>query len=184
MASIAERFETLQVGDIMIPLDQYPQISVNSSLREAIAQIEQAQLNVRSRRSLPRVLLVFDETRCLVGTVRRRDIMRGLEPRFLVTQPLSYRKKLFDVQIDPNISELSYDRVVKGIRQQADRPVREVMLPVDISLQYNDHMITAIYELVDNNRSVLPVMQHGKVVGVLRSVELFHELAQLVHQDV
>jgi hypothetical protein len=161
-----------RVGEIMIPVDKYPSVRDKATLRDAIAVIEGAELEVDRRKSLPRVILVFDEIDVLVGYIRRRDIMQGLEPKFLTLQPLEYRKKLFDVAIDPNLLELSFDRVVKGIREQADRPVSDVMNPIEITIDADDHMIKA---------TLVPVVQEGRVVGVLRSVDLFHELVKLVH---
>jgi predicted transcriptional regulator len=169
-----------RVGEIMIPVEKYPSVRDKATLRDAIAVMESAELEVDRRKSLPRVLLVFDEIDVLVGYIRRRDIMQGLEPKFLTLQPLEYRKKLFDVAIDPNLLELSFDRVVKGIREQADRPVSDVMNPIEITIDADDHMIKAVYEMVTYNLSLVPVIKEGRVVGVLRSVDLFHELVKLV----
>ncbi|MDH4348899.1 MAG: hypothetical protein OEW17_08845, partial [Gemmatimonadota bacterium] len=112
--------------------------------------------------------------------VRRRDIMRGLEPKYLVVQPLEYRKKLFDVAVDPNLSELSYDRVITGIREQASRPVSDVMQPIEAVLQADDHIMKAIYEMVSQDLTLIPVVDGKQLVGVVRSVELFHELVQVL----
>ena len=171
---------TRRIGEIMIPIEQYPSVRDTATLREAIAAIEGVQLEVDLRKSLPRVLLVFDAIDVMVGYVRRRDIMRGLEPRSMVSQPLDYRKKPFDVEIDPNLSELSYDRALKGILEQAERPVTEVMRPNEVLIDAEDHLMKAVYEMVSNNLSHLPVIQDGHLVGVVRSVDVFHELAQLV----
>jgi predicted transcriptional regulator len=38
-----------------------------------------------------------------------------------------------------------------------------------------------IYEMVDNNLSLLPVLKAGKVVGVVRSVGVLHEVAKILH---
>lgn len=168
------------VGDIMIPVERYPSVRDHATLREAVAVIENAQIEVQLRKSLPRALLVFDAIQVLVGYVRRRDIMRGLEPRFLVSQPLEYRMKLFDVAIDPNLSELSYDRVVQGIREQADRPVSDVMRPIEAMLSADDHVMKAIYEMVAQDLTLIPVVEQGRLVGVVRSVDAFHELARLL----
>jgi predicted transcriptional regulator len=165
----------------MIPIGDYPSINPESTIKEAIEKMEQSQLEVDGRASLPRVLLVLEITGELVGTVRRRDIMRGLEPKHLVTQPLNYRKKLFDVSIDPNLSELSYEAMVKGIHEQANKPVRSIMRPIQIALDFSDHIIKGVYEMVGYGMTLLPVMKDGKVVGVVRSVELFRELAHIVH---
>jgi len=169
-----------RVKDVMIPVDQYPSVRDNATLREAIAIIEQAQLEVQLRKSLPRILLVFDEINVLVGTVRRRDIMKGLEPKYLLSQPLEYRRKLFDIEVDPNLSELSYDRMIRGIREQANRKVSDVMRPIDAILDAEDHVMKAIQEMVVQNIHLIPVLQEGELVGVVRSVDVFHYMAQLV----
>lgn len=171
---------TRRIGEIMIPIEQYPSVRDTATLREAVAAIEGVQLEVDLRKSLPRVLLVFDAIDVMVGYIRRRDIMRGLEPRSLISQPLDYRKKPFDIGIDPNLSELSYDRALKGILEQAERPVTEVMRPNEVLIDAEDHLMKAVYEMVSNNLSHLPVIQDGHLVGVVRSVDVFHELAQLV----
>ena len=75
--------EAKRAGEIMIPLDKYPHVSRTSTIRETIAIMETSQLESGGRKSLPRTVLVFDEAGQLVGTVRRRDILRGLEPGFL-----------------------------------------------------------------------------------------------------
>jgi predicted transcriptional regulator len=169
-----------RVKEVMIPVERYPSVRDNATLREAIAKIEEAQLEVELRKSLPRVLLVFDEINVLVGTVRRRDIMRGLEPKYLLSKPLEYKKKLFDIDVDPNLAELSYDRVVRGIREQANRPVSDVMLPIATILDAEDHVMKAVQAMVALDVNLIPVLQEGKLVGVVRSVDVFHDLAQLV----
>jgi len=176
----ADRLEKLRIGDIMIPIDDYPRIGPQTTLREAMLALERAQLEVDGRKSLPRVLLVMDGAGKLLGTVRRRDIMRGLEPRHLVSQPLNYRKKLFDVSVDPNLAELSHDKTVNGIREQAGRQVREVMRPIEVAIETRDHIIKGIYEMVGYGLTLLPVLEAGRVVGVVRSVELFRELSYIV----
>ena len=168
------------VGEVMIPVDEYPSVRDKTTLREAIEVIESAQLEVDLRKSLPRALIVFDDINVMVGYVRRRDIMRGLEPSFLVSEPMQYRRKLFDVAIDPNLSELSYDRLIKGIREQADRPVSDVMQPVETILSADDHVMKAAYEMASQNLTLIPVVQEGELVGVIRSVDVFHELADLL----
>ncbi len=174
------RFESLRVRDIMIPLEEYPTVVSSTPLRLAIAVMDAAKLEVQGRMSLPRMLLVLDEEGRLVGHLRRRDVMRGLEPKYLLSEPLHYRKKLFDVGVDPNLSELSTGRVVRGIREQAERPVADVMLPIQGSLDVEDHLITALYEMGAYRVSLLPVFRQKRPAGVVRSVEVFGELARLL----
>lgn len=168
------------VREIMIPIERYPSVRDRATLREAVAVIEEAQLEVERRKSLPRVVLVFDEIHVLVGYLRRRDIMRGLAPRFILSTPLDYPMKLFDVAIDPNLSELSYDRLTQGVRQQGERPVSDVMQPIETILQADDHVLKAVNEMVSLDLALIPVLEGGRLVGVVRSVDAFHELARLL----
>ncbi len=172
----------MRVGDIMVLLEAYPRVLPNCTLSEAVEVMEQSRIEVLGQKSLPRVLLVIDEKYRLKGTARRRDIMRGLEPGFLVAHPLNYRKKLFDVSIDPNLSEFNYDKFVRGVREQASRPVSDVMKPVELILDFEDHIIKAVYEMVSYGLSILPVTRNGRVVGVVRSVEVFSEIAHILHK--
>jgi CBS-domain-containing membrane protein len=172
--------EMKRAGDFMIPLDEYPHVPYWFSLRQVIAVLEKSQFDIQGRKSLPRFLLVFDEAYQLLGVARRRDILRGLEPSFLSGQSVDYRKKLFEVKVDPNLSEFSYDKLVGELREKAERPVKEVMRPITKSVDYEDHLTKVIYEMVENNLSLLPVLKEGKVVGVVRSVEVLHEVAQVV----
>jgi CBS-domain-containing membrane protein len=172
--------EVKRAGDIMIPLDEYPHIPYWFTLRQTIAELENTVLEIQGRKSLPRAVLVFDEKYQLMGTARRRDILRGLEPEFLTDRSLDARKRMFNVKVDPNLSELSYEKLLEGIRKQAERPVREVMQPILTTVDHEDHVIKVIYEMVDHNLSLLPVMKDNKVVGVVRSVDLVHEVARLL----
>ena len=164
----------------MIPLDKYPHIPHGFTLRQAMVEIEKSEFNIKGRKSLPRVILILDEKYQLMGMVRRRDILRGLEPRFLRGASMDYQKKLFDIKVDGNLSEINYDHFVNGIKERAERPVREVMRPITSTVDHNDHIIKVIYEMVDNDLSLLPVLKEGKVVGVVRSVDVFHEVANLL----
>ena len=170
--------EMRQVGEIMIPLKEYPHLPVWSSMFEAIEMMYQAELVVRGRTSLPRILLLFDLDGSIAGTVRRRDLMRGMEPRFLLGQSLRQRIKLFDIEVDPHLSELWPDKWVEGIKEQVDRPVTDVMTPIERTIDHDELVMNAVYEMVNHDLIILPVLQDGKVAGVIRTVDVFRELAK------
>ena len=93
---------------------------------------------------------------------------------------LKYRRKLFNVKVDPNLSELSYDKVITRIRKRADRLVREFMISIKVTINYDDHIMKAIYEMVEQNTSMLPVLKDNSVVGVVRSVDVLSEIALII----
>jgi len=84
------------------------------------------------------------------------------------------------VAVDANLSDFSFDRMAAGLRERAERPVSDVMIPVKVTVQADDPFIKVVHEITRNNLSFIPVLQGGKVVGVVRTVELFAEIARLV----
>lgn len=172
--------EAKRAGDIMIPLDRYPHIPHWYTLRQAIAELRASQIEVQGSVSLPRAVLVFNKTYELLGIVRRRDILRGLAPSFLVGGPQDYERRLFDVQVDPNLSDFSSDKMIRGIRAQAERPVSEVMVPIVATVRSDDHLMKIVHEMVKHDLSLIPVVKDGRVVGVVRSVDLLNEISDIV----
>lgn len=172
--------QTKRAEEFMIPLDAYPHIPYWFTLRQAVVEMEKSELDIGGRKSLPRVVLVFDEQYNLMGMVRRRDIMRGLEPEFLAKRPRRGSRDVFDVKVDPNLAELTFDKLAQRFLEQAERPVSDVMVRIVATAQHDDHIMKVIYQMVDNNVSLLPVLKENQVVGVVRSVDVFHEIAKLL----
>jgi CBS-domain-containing membrane protein len=172
--------ESKRASDLMIPLGEYPHMPYWFTLRQAMATLRSSRIEVGGRVSLPRAFLVFNEAYELLGVVRRRDILRGLEPQFLEKKRQSYPRKLFDVKTDPDLLELGNGQVANRIKERAERPVGEVMRPIKVTLQHDDHLMKIIYEMVENNLSMIPVLQEGSVVGVVRSVDVLDEVSKLV----
>jgi len=172
---------TKVAGDIMIPLDEYPHIPHWFTLRQAVMELEKAEIiDKTGRRSLPRALLVFHEGYQLLGIVRRRDILKGLEPKFLRMMPLPERRKLFSIDVDINLIDLSSGRVAEAMREQAEQKVSEVMQTITTSVQHDDHLAKIIYKMITQDLNLIPVLKDGKVIGVVRSVDVFHEIAGLL----
>ncbi len=171
--------EIKKAGDAMIPLDEYPHIPYWFTIRQAMAEMEKTEVGIEDRKSLPRQVLVFNESYELLGMVRRRDILRGLEPEFLADIVLPKRKKLLDFR-GKSSPEVSFDKLLKGIKERAERPVSDIMSPIKVSVDFEDNIIKVIYEMVDNNLSMIPVLKEKEVVGVVRTVEIVHEVDQLL----
>jgi len=171
---------TKSAGDLMIPLKKYPNIPAWFTLRQAVAKIENSVIDIEGQKSLPRALLVLDEKNQLLGIVRRRDILRVLKPKFLQDISLSNQKKLFDIEVDPGLAAISFGEDKKIIQEQAEQLVSEVMLPIIATVNYNDQLGKIIFLMISKDLNLLPVLRDQKVVGVVRSVDVFHEVAKLL----
>ncbi len=172
--------ELKKAGEIMIPLDRYPHIPHWFTLRQAIAELRASQIEVQGRKSLPRAVLVFSKAYELLGIVRRRDILRGLEPTFISADTKDYKRRLFEVQADPNLFGLTSQRMNQAIRERAERSVSDIMLPISATVDFDDHIMKIIYEMVKSDLSMLPVLKEGRVVGVVRSVDVLNEISEIV----
>jgi CBS domain-containing protein len=171
-----------KAGDLMIPLEKYPHVPYWFSLRQAVAIMERTKLNpdMPGGSSLARFVLVFNETYKLLGITRRRDILRGLKPHFQAGVAVQNPEKGSPGKADPGLPPTSFEGLIKGLCEQAERPISEVMSPIQATVDYEDHLMKVIHEMVENNVSLLPVLKENAVVGVIRSVEVFHEIANLI----
>lgn len=172
--------EMKRAGQIMIPLEKYPHIPYWFTLRQAMAEMEHSILEIAGRQSLPRVVLVFDEKYRLMGLIRRRDILRGLEPEFLLEKSTKERRELFDLHTAPGRWEISIEKILEGTRKRAERQVSEIMRPIEQTSDFNDHVFQVIYEMNINSVNLMPVMKEGRVVGVVRSVDVFREISRFI----
>ncbi|MCX8037554.1 MAG: CBS domain-containing protein [Candidatus Sumerlaeia bacterium] len=166
---------------MMVPIQQYPHVSETTTLREAIQLLNQYQIKKPDGRiSSPRVLLVINDDGQIVGMVRRRDILRGLEPSYLVSQPVEHPRTAFAVKPNTDLLELSYDKIADGMRARAQRPVKEVMRPIVATIRHDDPIIKAINEIVESNISILPVLKGDRVIGVVRTIDVMDEVTNLL----
>lgn len=166
-----------RISEIMVPLEKYPHIHIKDSARGIIRRFLCTQITVGDSKSLPRQVLVFNARRKLVGTVRRRDIMRALQPPFLSSKRTRSQSSVYELNIDPDLLELSYDKMLRGLKRRADQSVKSVMQPITHTVSSDDHIMKAIYLMTHHDISLLPVLTGEKVVGVVRSVDIFKVLA-------
>jgi len=163
-----------KVKDLMIPLEDYPHIPYWFTLRQAMAIVREAAVKFEGTFE-PRAVLVFDEKYQLMGILTLRDIIKGLEPRFLQETAL--------VKADPNLAVLMGDLFGPGLKEASQRPVSEVMSPIKVTIPGSDPIAKAIFVMIKENVGVMPVMEGGKVAGMIRLSDLFKEISDLVLGD-
>jgi len=163
-----------KVKDLMIPLEDYPHIPYWFTLRQAMAIVREAAVKFEGSFE-PRAVLVFDEKYQLMGILTLRDIIKGLEPRFLKETEL--------VKADPNLAILMGDLFGPGLKEASQKPVSEVMSPIKITIQGSDPIAKAIFVMIKEGVGVMPVIQDNKVAGMIRLSDLFKEISDLVLGD-
>jgi CBS domain-containing protein len=162
---------TKKVKELMIPLEDYPHIPYWFTLRQAMAIVREAAIKFEGSFE-PRAVLVFDEKYQLMGMLTLRDIIKGLEPRFMHETAL--------VKADPNLTVLMGDLFGPGMREASQKPVSEVMSPIKVTIAGSDPIAKAVFLMIQENVGMMPVIQDSKVAGMIRLSDLFTEISKLV----
>ena len=160
--------------DLMIRLEDYPHIPYWFTLRQAMAIVREATVKFEGSFE-PRAVLVFDEKYQLMGILTLRDIIIGLEPKFLQEAGL--------IKMDPSLTVLMGDFFGPKMKEQSQRAVSEVMSPIKITVKASDPITKPLYLMIKETVGLVPVVQGGRVVGMLRLSDLFGEISKLVLGD-
>lgn len=163
------------IKDLMLDVFEYPHIPYWFSIRQAIGIIKKSILT-KEKCLHPIAILVFDEKYNLVGTISLKDILRGLEPKFL--KPTT--KAQVHEEDESGLSALWADLFDKESGAAVERPVSEVMAPAKIFLQPGDPITKAAYMMIHNDITLLPILEdQKKLVGIVRMLEVFTELSSI-----
>ena len=160
-----------KVKDLMIPLEDYPHIPYWFTLRQAMAIVREAAIKFEGAFE-PRAVLVFDDKYQLTGILTIRDMVTGLEPRFL--------QETSPVMTDPDLAVLMGDFLGPNLKEQSQRLVSEVMSPIKATVDANAPLFKPLYLMIKENVGLMPVIQAGKVAGMIRFSDLFNEIAKVV----
>ena len=158
--------------DVMVPLAEYPHARERQTLKEAIDMLETAQIQVDDHLSMPRILLVLDDDNTLIGMVRRRDILRGFEPEFHSELEEIHPEAHVKTEIDPNLSDILGPEDIERRRRKLERPVAEVVRELPGRVEVDDSLMRVVRELVGKDTHIAAVLENGKVLGVVRSLDL------------
>jgi predicted transcriptional regulator len=166
-------------GDLMIPLNKYPHVSMDIPISKALEIISSFKTEINGFFHYARAVLVFNENKELTGLVQRRDILKGLEPDdFFKIKPI--KNITYDIEPDSNLLEASVESLINELREKSQKPISTIMEPIENTVKYNDHIFKIIYEL--HNYRIIPVMKKGEVVGILRSVEIINEINKIINE--
>lgn len=165
--------------DLMVPLESYPHVREDSTLRTALTTMSRAHIRIHGETSLPRILLVFNDQEVLTGMLRRRDILRGLSPRWFFGAVTDHPEDVFDTDLDQNVSEVLSDKAVSRFRERGELPITDYIQGISGVVQADDSLIRLVNIMVKKGYHMLPVLEDDQVLGVVRSVEVMWAINEL-----
>ena len=168
-----------KVGDLMIPLKDYPHVPYWFTIRQAMAIVRETAIKFEGAFE-PRSLLVFDEKYHLLGILTLGDIIRGLTPKSLQGTTAKLRAA---IDLESAISSLEADISGPAVKEAAEIQVSEVMSPIKVSLDVDDSLAKALLLMLKEDIDRVPVMEEKRVVGMVRRSEVFQEIADFVFAD-
>ncbi|MFH1702469.1 MAG: CBS domain-containing protein [Nitrospirota bacterium] len=169
-----------KIKDVMVGIFEYPHIPYWFSIDQAIRIIKVSFISTKKYPE-PLAILVFDEKYNLLGTLTLKDILRGLEPKFMRTPT----EKAQVIDEDESALSLIWDSLfAKESRDLAKKPVSEVMTPAKFFVEPGDPLTKAAYMMVRHDLILLPVLEEKKkFVGLVRMIEIFDELSNAILQE-
>jgi len=157
-----------KVKDIMIPIADYSSVSVNNTVKEAIAVLQKSFCNLDTGECHGhRSVLVFDDKNRLVGLLNFRALLLAIEPRFLKMEggPTLFKEGFF----------------TERSKEEAEKKVKDIMQPLElITINIDDSLLKAVHLMLKHKLGTLPVLEGDMVVGMVRNNEVFNEIAKAV----
>jgi CBS domain-containing protein len=147
------------------------------TLREALGIL----LDPQAPESAPRVLIVLNPDGTFAGTLSTRFLLRALVPEWVEREDESPEKETPGG--NPLEEEADYGkRLLHSMQERLNLKVGQAMNP-DVPTVGPGECLPRLIELIHTKRlDCLPVLDNGRVVGVVYVADIFNAAAQLALQ--
>jgi predicted transcriptional regulator len=170
------------IKELMIPVSEYATVHKDATLYEAVAALEKAQSEFDKNRYHHRAILVLDEKDNVVGKLGQLAMLRALEPKYehIELGRFGYSRKYMEALMDKfNLWEEPLDHICKKafgnkVHHFMDKPAESELIDENASLS------AAIHQLVMGWHQSLLVTEAGKIIGILRLTDVFHEVSLMM----
>ena len=157
------------VRDHFIPIAKYPSLKEEQTLSDA-AQVILSYTCGNGRLLFSEILVLNDQNQ-LVGHLNLQSILRALDKR-LAGIPEFKGHEGKSAQF-PNLSILWEESFFHTCALKRDIPIRDVMQATSRYVKSGDSLIEALVIILQNHEDILPVLENGSVIGVIRLEEIF-----------
>ncbi len=170
--------EEKKAGEIMIPLEEYTRISVDSTVKEAIDALKKSYESFLSSGKVMeyghRSILVFDRKDRLAGILSILDLVKALRPAYLTAPKPSMADAL---RYSTMFWSGLFTSQAKGL---VGKKVGDLMSEPPLTIEEEANLMEIAEMMVTEKARRLAVTRKGKVIGVVREQELFFEIARIV----
>lgn len=157
------------VRDLMVPLDNFPHVKGNASLRDAFAKLHAAS----GSSELFRNILVLDEKDRLIGTLGLKNVLRAMLPDYLRHDPSHFQGANQDITA---LSVLWQEDCAENCRQANRILAKDHVSPITVTVGADEPLSKAAFLFATSQVNVLPVVEGKQLIGVIRLVDVFDEI--------
>ena len=173
----------MRVKDLMIPLEEYPVVSEDVTLRDALMAIE-AEGDEADGRSRPRAVLIVDRNQKVVGKIDQLSVLMSLEPKYTLLGDMKLLARS-GVSAEDVADMMDHYQLFQGDLEGAcvrnrGLSVRDVMRPIEESVDEDASLTDAIHKIVVWQTLSILVKRDGCVVGLLRLSDLFDTISRMM----
>ena len=158
------------IKDLAIPLERYPHLRELNTLHDAVEAINAHTYGANDRIRYDE-LLVFNDNNELSGLVTLQDILRCLHPRLKEASKVrKFEGKAAEFQ---DLTILWEDSFFVECTKRSSIPVKDFMSPIGHIIRGSDPALKGLAIMLKSKCVILPVIEEGRVIGVIRLKELF-----------
>ncbi|MDP8240917.1 MAG: CBS domain-containing protein [Candidatus Hatepunaea meridiana] len=176
------------VKDLMVALDNYSTVSEDATLFDALQELEASEVRLESRGEPPRAVLVLNQAGSVIGQFGHLDFLKALEPKYNLLGDLSVisRAGMSPHFIDSLIESFNslHVSLIDLCHRSAQIEVKRIMRPLKESIEEDAPLTEAIHKMVIWQAKRTLVTRRGKVVGILRLVDIFTEVSELMKTNL
>ena len=169
--------DDIKVRDIYIPMKDYPHIPDTATVCDAMKLMVSSQTEAHKYRTI----LVHDSDEHLVGYLSLRDLLRAIGPDYLKKAAPSFKGNQPFQGIPQDFSALSLiwqEGFTAKIQEESQQTISNFLTLFEHSVKLDDPFAKCAYLLLIEDINVIPVVENDKVIGVVRLVDIFEDIAQ------
>ena len=178
--------DSRKVHDLMVPVQKYCTITADATLYDAVVELETARVESDAGGRPYRAILVLDRNGKVVGKLSQLDVLRSLEPKYsevgdlrkvsgfgITAEYLRSIMESYDLWQTP-LADLCQKAAGMKVADLLRSPLEGEVIDGDASLN------EAVHHFVVGHYQSLLVKSSGEFVGILRLVDLFHEVTEQI----
>jgi predicted transcriptional regulator len=163
------------VRNLVIPLKDFPHLYEHQTLHDAVEVLLSYTCGEYGRIRYAE-LLILNDLNQLCGRVTLQDILMSLDPRFKeASRVIGFEGK---GTAFPNLITLWEDSFFLECTKWSHIPIKNLMSPIKYIVKASDPVLRALVIMINTKIAVLPAVEEGRVIGVIRLKEIFRAITE------